>query len=127
MTYGRACSRSAEPKQACLFSCLIATFGSTLGYRIATEGISQIEFWEQVAIDGQGDVAPASGESKGIAIVGITVGFREPLSVMLLGHRDVSFTASHELNLFELLAANNHRIIALPRFLAAFLHRKHRQ
>ena len=69
---------------------LLATIGPAFCHRIATEGISKIEFREQVSLNGQRDITPTSGESEGIAIVGIVVGFCVPFSVILLGHRDIS-------------------------------------
>ena len=114
MTFGRACSRSAERKQAWFCTRLIAAFSPTFGHRIATEGISEIEFREQVSLNSQGNITPAPGEPEGIAIVGIVVGFCVPFCITLLGHRDICLATRHELYLLELYSPNNHGIVALP-------------
>ena len=114
MTFGRACSRSAERKQAWFCTRLIAAFSPTFGHRIATEGISEIEFREQVSLNSQGNITPAPGEPEGIAIVGIVVGFCVPFCITLLGHRDISLSIRHKLDLLKLHASYDHGVIALP-------------
>ena len=93
---------------------VLAAGGPAFGYSVTSERISEIEFWEQVSLDRQGDVAPAPGEPQGIAIVGIVVGLCVPISVVLPGHGDVGLAARQELDLLELHAANDHGVIALP-------------
>ena len=50
VTFGRACSRSAELKQAWFCTCLIAAVGSPFGHCISSEGVSQIEFRKEIPL-----------------------------------------------------------------------------
>ena len=68
---------------------ILASIGFALGYCIAAKGIAQVEFWEEIAVDVEGNVASISGESEGTAKVGIVVCLCVPVCISLFGYRDI--------------------------------------